>query len=308
MTKDFPKSVFIREEGPREGFQMHSEVIPTKQKIALIDALANTGVKSMEITSFVRPDKVPQHADAVDVAEGINAKSDVRYRGLYLNQKGFLRAISCKNLNIEGAIPLAASDAFLQKNSNTTIDKTIRNIPGWLSLFDEHKVDLERVMLSMAFGSKEEGKIESNTVISIIEKVVNEIRSNGKELAEITLADTTGYGNPRSIERLVSECKSKWPDLIVGLHLHDTHGTGMANVYEGLRCGVSRFDSSVGGLGGCPFTKGAAGNVPTEDVAYLCEELGVSTGLNLKAYVECAKLAEQIIKKALPGKYKDNFN
>ena len=236
MTKDFPKSVLLREEGPREGFQFHSEVIETKKKVELINALSETGIKSIETTSFVRPDKVPQHADAKQVAEQIKTKAGVRYRALYLNQKGFTRAIECSKLKIEGAIPLAASDAFLQKNSNTSIDKSISNISSWLSLFEKNNVELERIMLSMSFGSKEEGKIESKTVISIIEKALKEIPIS---LPEITLADTTGYANPSSIEKLVSECKIKWPNINIGLHLHDTRGTGMSNVYEGLRCGVS---------------------------------------------------------------------
>ena len=309
MTKDFPKSVLLREEGPREGFQIHPKVIPTAKKIELINALSETGIKSIETTSFVRPDKVPQHADAKEGAEQNKVKEGVRYRALYLNQKGFTRAIECKKLKVEGSIPLAASDIFLQKNSNTNIAESISNITSWLNLFKKNNVELERIMLSMAFGSRQEGKIEAKTIISIIEKVLKEINTEHPKiiLPEITLADTTGFANPSSIERLVSECKIKWPNINIGLHLHDTKGTGMANVYEGLRCGVNRFDCSVGGLGGCPFTKGASGNVPTEDVAFLCEELGISTGLDLKKYVECAKLAEKIISKKLPGKLKDTF-
>ncbi len=304
MTKDFPKSVLLREEGPREGFQFLSKVHSTKEKVELINALSETGIKSIETTSFVRPDKVPQHADAKEVSEQIKVKEGVRYRALYLNQKGFLRAVECKKLKVEGAIPLAASDAFLQKNSNTSISESISKISSWLTLFKNNNVELERIMLSMAFGSKEEGKIEAKNVISIIEEAIKETST---KLPEITLADTTGFANPTSVEKLVSECKIKWPEISIGLHLHDTRGTGMANVYEGLRCGVSRFDCSVGGLGGCPFTKGAAGNVPTEDVAFLCEELGISTSLNLKKYVECAKLAEKIVGKKLPGKLKEAF-
>ncbi len=301
----FPKKVFLREDGPREGFQMHSEFVETEKKLSLIEALSKTGIKSIEVTSFVRPDRVPQMRDAHEVATRIENVEGVRYRALYLNKSGFERAKMFPKLEIEGYILLAASEAFLKKNSNQTLEQALKGISEWLQLFRGHKMKLERVMLSTAFGDVDEGKITATKALHVCRKAIERIKAEGGSLQEVTFADTTGFGNPEAVKKLVSEFRSRWPEIRVGLHLHDTRGTGMANVYAGLECGVTRFDCSVAGLGGCPFTKSTAGNVPTEDVAFLCEELGIETGIDLQAYIKCAKLAERIVGRKLPGKLKD---
>ena len=293
-----PKKVLLREEGPREGFQFHKQVIPTAAKLRLIQALCQTGISSIEATSFVRPDRVPQHGDAEDVAQGL-PETHVRFRALYLNEKGFRRAIDCPKLQIEGAIMLAASEDFLKKNNNRTLQEVYEGIPRWLELFDEAGLDFERLMVSTAFGDQE--LTPAKSVVNICREAIEHA---GKLPQEITFADTTGFGDPRAVRELVVAARTEWPNIAIGLHLHDTRGTGMANVYAGLLEGVERFDCSVAGLGGCPFTAGAAGNVPTEDVAFLCERLGIETGLDLTKYIECARLAEQIVGKSLPGKLK----
>ena len=302
---NFPKKVFLREDGPREGFQMESNVVPTQQKIELINALSETGIQSIEVTSFVRPDRVPQLADAEQVVQGFKPKAGVRYRALYLNEKGFERGLKFSQLSLEGYLLVAASEKFLRKNNNQSLADVLATVPGWITAFKQHQLKFERVMVSTAFGDLETGAIDATIGLSVIEQVLNKILEHQSTIEEVTLADTTGLGNPESVKRLVGGLKEKWPNIEVGLHLHDTRGTGMANVYAGLEMGVARFDCSVGGMGGCPFAKGAAGNVPTEDVAYLCEELGISTGLDLTRYVECARLAEQILDRKLPGKLKD---
>ena len=300
-----PNQVLLREDGPREGFQMHPDVVSTDRKLELIHALAQTGVQSIEVTSFVRPDRVPQHADAAEVCDRLEVIEGVRYRALYLNEKGLLRALEKPKIGLEGYVLLAASEGFLKQNSNISIDDAIAGVDRWLELFDKHQLTVERIMLSTSFGDHIEGRIPAKRTLEVCERAIRRISEKGKSVAEVTFADTTGYGNPESVKRLVAEFRNRFPEVIVGLHLHDTRGTAMANVYAGLQEGVSRFDCSVGGLGGCPFTKGGAGNVPTEDVAFLCEELGITTGLDLKAYIECVKLAEDIVGRPLPGKLKN---
>ena len=295
------KEVIIREDGPREGFQIHSEFIATERKLALINALSATGVKSIEVTSFVRPDRVPQHADANEVAKALPTNTDTRFRALYLNEKGLERAMKHPQLAVEGYILLAASENFLKKNNNISLSEAIAGVDSWLAIFKKHKLRFERLMLSTAFGESLTQKTTPKEVLNIVLQVVEKAGSD----FELTLADTVGIANPEAVRELVGSIKEKLPSLAIGLHLHDTRGTGIANVYAGLLEGVDRFDCSVAGLGGCPFAKGAAGNVPTEDVAFLCAELGIKTGLDLDAYIDCAKLAEEIIGHKLPGKLKD---
>ena len=298
-----PKSIELREDGPREGFQFLEHSVPTKEKIELIEMLASSGAKSIEVTSFVRPDLVPQHADADDLCRQLK-KTNSRYRALYLNKKGLERALKHDVLELEGYIMLAASEKFLKENNNLTIAQAINGIGGWLDLFAEKNIKLERIMLSSVFGDRDSGKIEASSVLKIIAQILEKIVDKVQTLPEITLADTTGWGNPQSVKRLIADVKNAHPELPLGLHLHDTRGTGMANVLAGLEEGVSAFDCSVAGMGGCPFAKGAAGNVPTEDVAFLCEEMGIATGLDLESYIECAKFAEKIAGVPLPGKLK----
>jgi hydroxymethylglutaryl-CoA lyase len=301
----FPKEVFLREDGPREGFQMLEAIVPTEGKLELIHLLSRTGVKSIEVTAFVRPDRVPQHADAEKLVSLLEAVEGVRFRALYLNSKGFLRGAQFPQLEMEGYLLLAASETFLKENNNSTLEEAVKEIGNLLELFKEKRLPLERLMISTAFGHYSEGVIPPEKVLAIIEKVLEKVSSHGLTLPEITLADTTGWANPFSVQNLVLAIREKWPEIELGLHLHDTRGTGMANVFAGLQVGVQRFDCSVGGMGGCPFAKGAAGNVATEDVAFLCQELGIETGIDLEAYIACAKFAQKVAGKLLPGKLKD---
>ena len=299
---NFPKNVLLREDGPREGFQMHKQFVPTTQKLDLIEMLSQTGVTTIEVTSFVRPDLVPQHKDASELAEALKPRTKTRYTALYLNEKGFVRAVQCKNLALEGFVHLAGSDAFLKRNMNSSLAQELEKLPEWIKLFQAHKVAPERLIISTAFGEPVEGRIAALHIVQIIERAMQKLEPQGSFFEEVTLADTTGWGNPEDVKRLVSEIRSRWPSLILGLHFHDTRGLGIANLYAGLECGVVRYDCSVAGLGGCPFTAGGAGNVPTEDVAFMCEEMGISTGLDLQRYLECARFAEKLVGHELPGK------
>jgi len=305
---DFPKKVFLREDGPREGFQLHKEFVPTADKLTLIQKLAVTGIQSIEVTSFVRPDRVPQLKDAEELANGLSKNPNVRFRALYLNEKGFERASSIQTLDLEGYVLLAASEAFLKANNNQTIQQALATIPKWIALFKKQGLPFERIMLSTAFGDHHAGPLAPETTITVCKSAVEICEQEGMIPEEITLADTTGFADPLQVTRLIELFNKNFPNITPGLHLHDTRGTGMANVYAGLLAGVERFDCSVGGLGGCPFTKSPAGNVPTEDVAYLCERLGIETGVSLEAYVEAAHYATQLLGRELPGKlYRSGF-
>ena len=298
-----PKKARIRELGPREGFQTLSQTVATEHKLNLIAALGKTGVKEIELTSFVRPDRVPQMADAEEVVSKFERVEGVRYSALYLNTHGLERAVASKRLDVEGWLYLAASESFLRKNNNCGIEDLLGQFPAWLTQFKHHKVRLQGLMLSCAFGCNYEGVVAPHKVQDLIGRVVELCRANGTELNEICLADTVGRGNPNSVRTLIELVRKRHPKMFISLHLHDTRGTGMANVYAGLLEGIDCFDASVGGLGGCPFAKGSAGNVCSEDVAYLFAELGIESGLNLAAYAEAAELAEKIVGHELPGRY-----
>lgn len=302
-----PKSVFIREVGVREGFQTLDQVYPTERKLALIQALASSGLKEIEVTSFVRGDLLPQMADAEEIAAKLTPVAGVKYSGLYLNRQGFLRAEECPKLTNQGWISVAASAEFLKRNSNTILKQIFSELPEWVATFQSRGKKCYGLMISTAFGCNYQGQVSKQVVINIISEITSRLEDLGESITEISLADTMGHGSPKSVRELVELVRTTFPDLTISLHLHDTRGTGMANVYAGLEVGIDRFDSSIGGLGGCPFAKGAAGNVPTEDVAYLCAELGIDTGLELDRLVAAAKLAESIVGFKLPGKYYRSF-
>lgn len=281
---------------------MLAAVIPTERKLALISKLASTGISSIEVTSFVRADKLPQLADAEELCRALTPRDGVRFRALYLNAKGLERALAVPHIRPEGYVLIAVSDAFSRANANTTLDEQLAELPHWIARFRERALPFERLMVSTAFGYHDDGRIPPSRTLGVIERALCVCEDAGMLPEEVTLADTTGYANPQAVRELVAGLRRRWPLVAPGLHLHDTRGTGMANVYAGLLEGVDRFDCSVGGLGGCPFAKNAAGNVPTEDVAFLCEELGIATGIDLDAYIECARLAEEIAGRPLPGR------
>lgn len=303
----FPKSVHIRELGPREGFQIHPQFVPTPKKLELIELLGATGVTEIELTSLVRPDAIPQLADSDTVIQNYIKLPNIRYTALYLNKKGFERGEQSKRLDNQGWIYTATSDSFLKKNSNTSRAEVLNSIASWKSNFEAAGKSLYGIMISTAFGCAYEGQGVATLLLGHVKELLNSLGSLGASITELSLADTVGFANPEQIKRAVAEIRALNPGLNVSLHLHDTRGTAMANAYAGLQEGVSCFDASVGGLGGCPFTPGAAGNIATEDLVWMCEELGISTGINLGAYVFAAKCAERIIGKPLPGKYYKNY-
>ena len=298
-----PTKVQINEEGPREGFQIEKGNIPTDRKIELIDSLSQTGLNRIQIVSFVNPKAVPGMADAEEVVEGFHKKPGISYVGLWLNDKGLKRAIDSGRLEVKGSVSLSASEPFLMRNQNRTLEENIPLQHKTMEMFKAHNVPVTRGAVMAAFGCNFAGAISVDTVLSTISTAKEIASAHGFKLEQMMLADTMAWGTPVAVKRLVGAVQDKHPELNICLHLHDTRGMGIANAYAGLEMGVNIFDAAVAGLGGCPFAghAGAAGNVCTEDLVFMCDEMGIETGINLEALMESARLAEDIVGHPLPG-------
>jgi hydroxymethylglutaryl-CoA lyase len=301
---DFPKAIDIKEEGPREGFQIESAAIPTARKIEFIDALSDTGLARIQIVSFVNPKRVPGMADAEDVVRGFRNKAEVEYSALWFNDQGFERALTFSDrLAVKGAMPLCASAAFLKHNQNRAPDENIAAVRASVRLYKQRGVPVQRGSVMAAFGCNFEGDIPPARVVGLVEQIFAIAIEEELDIREIALADTMGWATPASVKRVVGAVRERFPAVRINLHLHDTRGLGVANVYAGLEMGIDSYDSSTAGLGGCPFArnKGAAGNVCTEDIVFMCDEMGIRTGIDLERLIGAAKLAEEIVGHPLPG-------
>jgi hydroxymethylglutaryl-CoA lyase len=301
---DLPSAVHITEEGPREGFQIEKGPIPTARKIELIDALSQTGLDRIQIVSFVNPKNVPGMADAEEVVRGITPRPGVAYTALWLNEKGFERALRFSGrLANTGTIQLCASEKFSIRNQNRTAAQQLAGQHAIVEMYKAAGIPVERGSIMTAFGCNFEGDIPVSRVVALTQQILDVANEHGVTLKYITLADTMAWATPLAIKHTVGSLRERWPDLDVALHLHDTRGLAIADAYAGLEIGVTRFDAAVAGLGGCPFAghAGAAGNVCTEDLVFLCEEMGIKTGIDLDALIDCARLAEDIVGHPLPG-------
>ena len=308
---DLPKRVKIKEVGPREGFQFEKGSIGLADKIALVDALSDTGVASIEFTSFVSPKWVPQMADAEQMVAGIKHVPGVAYEAIWLNEAGLERAARLRDaLTLRPMFGVAGSDTFMRKNTNRTVDERLDELPGWAERYQRLGMDWLDVGVMAAFGCNYEGDVDPKRVVTVLQKVEQKANACGSRLGGIGLADTMGWANPRQIKRLVGAVRERWPETPVRLHLHDTRALAVANIVAGLEMGVDCYDSAVAGMGGCPFAahKGAAGNVTTEDVVFLCQEMGVETGIDLDAMIAAGQLAERVVGHPLPGKLKSGGN
>jgi hydroxymethylglutaryl-CoA lyase len=300
---DYPAFVHINEEGPREGFQIEPGPITTARKIELIDALSQTGLSHMQIVSFVNPKAVPGMADADQVVAGITQLPSVAYTALWLNERGFERAVATGRLDNRGSLALCASDPFLMRNQNRTPEQQLAGQHRIIEMYKAQGVPVERGGIMAAFGCNFAGDIPAEHVAALVGQLFDIAAEHDVSLKMVSLSDTMAWATPISIKRVVGAIRDKYPALELSLHLHDTRGMGIANAQAGLEMGVARYDSCVGGLGGCPFAghAGAAGNVCTEDLVFMCHEMGIETGLDLEALIDCANLAEDIVGHALPG-------
>jgi hydroxymethylglutaryl-CoA lyase len=303
-----PPRIEIREEGPREGFQFEKGPIPTEAKRRLIQALAGTGLRVIPTVSFVDPRRVPGMADAEAVCAGLRPVPGVEFRALWLNEKGFQRALAQPNLTIEGTLSVSASEAFGKRNQNRDREGEIAAARAMAAAYAAAGVKLTRGSVMAAFGCNFQGEVPIEALLDRVAIILDvaEEAAPGAPRPAINLADTMAWATPQSVRRRVAAVRERWPELEIHLHLHDTRGLGLANAWAGLELGVTRFDAAVAGLGGCPFAahKGAAGNICTEDLALLCEESGIATGIDLEAMAECGRLAEEVVGHPLPGRVK----
>ncbi|MEQ8195005.1 MAG: hydroxymethylglutaryl-CoA lyase [Rhodospirillales bacterium] len=302
---DMPKTIRIKEEGPREGFQSEPP-IPTARKIELVDALSETGIRQIQVGSFVNPKQVPTMADIDALVAGIKINPKVSYTGLWFNERGFLRALDTGRLDVKGTLQTTASETFLQRNQKRTLREQLDSLPGLIEMYKSKNVPVPRGSVMAAFGCSYEGDIPPSRVVGLVSEIFKLSDEHDLGVSEIALADTMAWATPDKIKRVVGAVREKFPQAEINLHLHDTRGMGIVNVYAGLEMGVDSFDSSIGGLGGCPFTphRGASGNVCTEDLVFMCEEMGIETGIDLDKLIEAAELAEEIVGHPLPGQVK----
>jgi hydroxymethylglutaryl-CoA lyase len=270
--KMLPSKVKIVEVGPRDGLQNEKEVVPTATKIELIERLASAGLRVIEATSFVSPKWVPQMGDNTAVLQGIRRHPDTVYAALTPNLQGFDGAIEAGATEV--AIFAAASESFSRKNINCSISESLKRFEPIVSAASALEIRV-RGYVSCVVGCPYEGDIASGQAASVARTLYD------MGCYEVSLGDTIGVGNPASIARLIEACARKIPIEHLAGHYHDTYGMAIANIHASLQLGMATFDSSVAGLGGCPYAKGASGNVATEDVVYLLHGLGIETGIDL---------------------------
>lgn len=301
---NLPSSVRIMEVGPRDGLQIEPKVLATEQKVDLVARLVAAGLRQIEVGSFVNPKGVPQMADSGEVFQRLPQHEGVEYHGLWLNAKGLDRAVENGHVKVTGKLILTATDTFSKKNTNKTIDETLQDFPIWIAQYRRAGIEVDDLHIPAAFGCNFEGPVPVAKVVDLLARGAAVMEEQGCTLRRTSLADTMGWGNPEQTRRLIGAVRERWPDLQIRLHLHDTRGAALANASAGMDLGVDEFDSSIGGLGGCPFAgnKGAAGNVCTEDLVFLCEEMGVKTGVDLDALIEVSRFAEELVGHELPGK------
>ena len=301
---DLPSHVEIHEEGPREGFQIEPGPIPSADKIRLIEALAGTGLRHIQVCSFVNTRLVPGWADAEAVVEGFTARSGVEYTGLFFNGNGLDRALAFKGkLTVNGAIALTASEGFTRKNLNRSPQENIDAMKKHSALQQTKGIPVTRIGVMAAFGCNYQGDISPAQVVRTLQDGLAIAEETGAAITLFSLADTMGWATPARIERVIAEVRNRWPDMTLALHLHDTRGLAVANAHAALKMGVIHYDSTVGGLGGCPFAgqPKAAGNICTEELVLLCEEMGIHTGVDLDSLIEVGRLAEDIVGHQLPS-------
>lgn len=303
---DIPKSVEFHEEGPREGFQIEKKIYPLAERIELVNTLGATGLTQIQVGSFVNPKAVPSMADVAELFGGITPRKDVRYTALWLNESGFRRAQSTANVDTVAYLMLYTTDALSQRNNNCTKAEQRQRQRDWVKLYQASNLPIESAYIVTAFGCNLQGEVPIADTLEAVKYVIDLADEFRFPLPRIMLADTVGWANPEDIRRRIGAIRELVPAVQLGTHLHDTRGIGAANFYAALEMGVDLFDSSIAGLGGCPFAAHAnmqgAGNVCTEDMVFMCEEMGIETGIDLDRLIEAALLAERIIGRSLAGK------
>lgn len=281
------------EVSPRDGLQNEKTLIATADKLALIERAIAAGVRRIEVTSFVNPRAVPQMADAEDVCAGLPVRDDVTYIGLVMNARGAARALETGRIDQLGAVAVA-TDTFAMANQGQTSDGSVDAARDIIAMA-RAAGKTGQVTIGASFGCPFEGEVAEDRVVAMA------VALAAAGPVEIGLADTIGVGNPAQVTSLVGKVRSAVPDIPVRVHFHNTRGTGLANVWAAVQAGAVTVDAAIGGLGGCPFAPGAAGNVSTEDVVYMLERAGVRTGLDLSQLVSANHWLGEVMQRSLPG-------
>jgi hydroxymethylglutaryl-CoA lyase len=291
-VSDLPQSVRIREVGPRDGFQNEPEVIPTEAKIRLIRMLGDAGLQRIELTSFVRADVIPQLADAEEVLAAYDRRDDVAYSVLIPNERGLDRALEHRDRFDEVNLFLSASETHNRKNVNRSIEESLAGLTATIARARAEDLRCEGV-ISTTFGCPYEGEVPPHRVFGIAERLIE------AGCREIAFGDTTGMANPRQVSEFFAAARERLTGAELTAHFHNTRGQGLANVLSALEQGVDSFESAFGELGGCPVPPGATGNISTEDLVSMLEEMGVTTGVDLPRLIEASRAAQQTLGRPL---------
>ena len=289
---ELPTNVRIREVGPRDGFQNEPETISTAEKVRLIDLLSASGLRRIEVTSFVRPEVIPQLADATEVLGAVKRRDGVSFSVLIPNERGLARALEQRERFDEVSVFLSASQTHNRENVNRSIAESLDGLERVLS--EAGEAGLRRVgVISTSFGCPYEGEVPRERVFEIAARLV----AAGCE--EIGFGDTTGMANPRQVREFFALAGERLAGAELTAHFHNTRGQGLANVLAALQEGVTSFESSFGELGGCPVPPGATGNVSSEDLVSMLEEMGIGTGVDLPRLIEASRAAQQVLGRPL---------
>jgi hydroxymethylglutaryl-CoA lyase len=292
MADELPTTVRIREVGPRDGFQNEPEVIPTEEKVRLIGLLGETGLTRIELTSFVRPDVIPQLADAAEVLSRFEPRDGIAYSVLIPNRKGLDNALQFRDRFQEANFFLSASETHNRKNVNRSIGESLADLEGTIGAAREAGIRCEGV-ISTSFGCPYEGEVPPERVFEI----AGQLREFGCE--EIAFGDTTGMANPRQVREFFAAARERLDGIELTAHFHNTRGQGLANVLAALEQGIDSFESSFGELGGCPVPPGSTGNISTEDLVSMLEEMGVGTGVDLAKLLVASSEAQRVLGRPL---------
>jgi hydroxymethylglutaryl-CoA lyase len=286
-------SVRVREVGPRDGIQSESARIATGDKVALIDTLSSTGLQFIEAVSFVSPKAIPNMADARTVYDEITRRDGVFYSALVPNRKG---AETAAEVGVDGMqVFIAASDSYNLRNVRKTVRESIPDVTAVVEVARGAGIPVEGT-ISTAFGCPYEGDVAPERVVEVTRWMVEE------GISSISYGDTTGMGTPRRVRDIIEAVRASLPEVELNMHFHDTRGTGLANVLTALQMGVDYFDASIGGMGGSPYASGATGNIATEDLVHMLDDMDVDTGIDLGKLIDAARFAQTLIEGELPSK------
>jgi hydroxymethylglutaryl-CoA lyase len=289
---DLPSSARIREVGPRDGFQNEPEVIPTDAKVELVDALARTGLRRLEVTSFVRPDVIPQLADGAEVLARMDVPEEVSVSVLIPNERGLENALAQRDRFQEINVFLSATESHNRANVNRSVEESLSGLERVLERARGEELRCEGV-ISVSFGCPYEGHVPPERVLEIARRLA----AAGAE--EVAFGDTTGMANPWQVREFFAAARDALGDAELTAHFHNTRGQGLANVLAALEAGIDSFESSFGELGGCPVPAGATGNIASEDLVSMLHEMGIDTGIDLAALLGCSRRVQEVLGRPL---------